>query len=261
MDSRIRLAAAALALCAGLGARASTYTDIWHSPQEPGWGVNVVQQLDSAFVTLFTYDADGKPTWLVASDATVTAYSNPGGYPVFSGTLYRTRGAELAAPWQPSNATAVGTLQLEVLDRDRMRVHYAFEGRSGVKEVRRYSFAQPVEVSNYASQFLLRQVRGNQPIGTLYVQADLLVHLDSQTGQGYLRADDQLGRRCEYRGPYEVTGKLVRFSGAYTCSSGDTLAGTFDFKELEFTPNGLTGYLQTFSGSHSQYGRVAAARW
>lgn len=261
MNSRLRLAAASLALGAALSARASTYTDIWYAPQDPGWGVNVVHQVETAFITLYTYDADGRPTWLVASDATVTSYSNPGGYPVFSGTLYRTSGAPLDGPARPGGTVAVGTLQLEVLDRERLRVHYTFDGRSGVKELRRYTFEQPIEMSNYASQFLLRQVRDGQPFGTLFVQADLLVHLDGTTGLGYLRSDDQLGRRCEYRGPYRVAGKIVSFSGTYTCNAGDQPTGTFEFRELEFTANGFTGYLNTTSGTGSQYGRLGAARW
>jgi hypothetical protein len=73
-----------------------------------------------------------------------------------------------------------------------------------------------------------------------------------------MRVDDQLGRRCDYRGPYQQTGKLIRFSGDYTCTTGDTLAGTFEVTDLEVTANGITGYLRASSGTHTQYGRFAA---
>ena len=257
-----RLLAAAWAACASLCAHASTYSDLWYDPQQPGWGVSVVQQLETAFVTLYTYGPDGRPTWFVASDARIVSLSNPGAYPTFEGTLYRTEGSFHAGPWDAakSKVVPVGTLYAEVVAKDRMRVHYSVDGVSLVKEVRRYAFAQPIELVTYVGQMMLRQVRASQPFGTLYVQADMLVHLDSESGVGFLRADDQLGRRCEYRGPYELQGKLVRMSGTYTCDKGDQPGGTFELSDLEFTAHGVTGYLRTASGADSQYGRMAAVR-
>ena len=250
--------AALAATFASLAASAGTYSDIWFNPEQPGWGVSVVQQLETAFVTLYVYGADGKPTWYVASDARVIAYA--GALPLFNGTLYRTEGSFHGGPFDPSAARliAVGELTLEVTAKDRMRVHYTADGVGVVKEVRRYSFQQPIELGNYVGQFNLRQARGGAPFGTLYVQADVLAHFNSGDGQGYMRVDDQLGRRCEYRGPYELTGKLIRFTGAYTCDRGDTLSGSFEMSDVEVTANGMTGYLRTNSGTHSQFGRFAA---
>ena len=255
----IRHSLAALAATfSSLAASAGTYSDLWFDPQQPGWGVSVVQQLETAFVTLYVYGADGKPTWFVASDAQVIAYA--GALPLFRGTLYRTEGSFHGGPFDPaaSKLVAVGEVSLEVTGKDRMRVHYTADGASVVKEVRRYTFQQPIELGNYVGQFHLRQVRSGSPYGMLYVQADVLAHFNSENGQGYLRVDDQLGRRCEYRGPYELTGKLIRFTGAYTCDRGDTLAGTFEITDVEVTANGMTGYLRTTSGTHSQFGRFAA---
>jgi hypothetical protein len=258
----LRLAAAAASFAVP-AAHANTYSDIWYDRTQPGWGVSVVQQLETAFVTLYSYDAAGKPTWFVASDARITAYANPGGWPVFDGTLYRTEGSYHGGPYDPARqkVTPAGQLQLEVLDHDRMRVYYTVDGTSVTKEVRRYTFQQPIEAGNFAGQFRLRQVLGNQPVGTLEVQADILVHLDSQAALAYLRADDNTGRRCEYRGPYETTGKLVRITGDYTCSKGDQPAGTFEVTELEVTAHGFTGFLRTRSGNDSQFGRFGAIRF
>ena len=247
---------AALLAATGLRAHANTYTDLWNNANEPGWGMNVVQQLETAFVTLFVYGDDGKPTWLVASDARIVAYSNPGGFPVFSGALYRTQGPVPGVQVQP-----VGRIDIEVLAKDRMRVTYGVDGRETVREVRRYSFQQPMELANYTAQFVLRQSRGGQPYGTLLVQADMLLHLDSEAGQLFARADDQLGRRCEYRGPYAVSGKLVSASGTFTCTSGDATSGTFELTDLELNDNGFTGRLRTASQDHAQLGKVAGVRW
>jgi hypothetical protein len=254
--------AAALAFFAAFAAHAGTFSDIWFNPQEPGWGVSIVQQSDTAFVTLYVYGPDGKPTWYVATEARITAYG-AGALPLFAGTLYRTEGSWHAGPYDPARAklVAVGEVQLETLAKDRMRVHYTVDGVSLAKEITRFGFSQPIELGNYVAQFNLRQARAGAPFGMLYVQADMLVHFDSQTGRGYVRADDQLGRRCEYRGPYQLTGKLIRFSGDFTCSSGDAQAGSFEMTDVEVTANGITGYLRATSGTHTQYGRFAALLW
>lgn len=258
----LRLAATWAALAVPV-AQASTYSDIWYDRTQPGWGVNVVQQLETAFVTLYSYDAAGKPTWFVASDARIVAFAEPGGWPIFSGTLYRTEGSFHAAPYDASRnrMVPVGELSLEVLDHDRMRVHYTADGASVVKEVRRYTFQQPMELGTFAGQFRLRQVIGSQPVGTLEAQAEILLHLDSASGIAFMRADDSTGRRCEYRGPYELTGKLVRISGTYTCTKGDQASGTFEVTELDVTPHGFTGYLRTRAGADSQFGRFGAIRF
>ena len=97
---------------------------------------------------------------------------------------------------------------------------------------------------------------GGPPFGTRDYPADVLVHFDA--GQGFMRVDDPL-RRCEYRGPYETTGKLIRFTGTYSCTTGDGAQGTFEVNDLEVSANGVTGYLRTWSSDVSQYGRFAAA--
>lgn len=252
---------AAAAAAAALEASAGTYTDLWWNPGEAGWGVNVVQQLETAFVTLFVYGEDGRPTWFVASDARVTAYSEPGGYPVFSGTLYRAEGPYHGGPFDPSRVRlqAVGTLQLEVLERNRMRVHYTAGGATVVREVARQTWQEQSIAANYVAQFALR-VAGpqGQPVGGRDFGADVIVHMHEP--EGYMRLDLHDGGRCEFRGPHEQNGKLIRFTGAFTCTTGDARAGSFELRDLEVTDNGITGYLRTWSQGITQYGRVGAVR-
>jgi hypothetical protein len=38
-------------------------TDPWWNPQEGGWGVNVVQRGETAFIGPFVHGPDGRPTW------------------------------------------------------------------------------------------------------------------------------------------------------------------------------------------------------
>lgn len=255
MKKALAAIAAVVLVAAAPPAAAGQYSDLWWNPQESGWGVNVVQQLETAFVTLFVYAPDGSPTWYVAPDARITHYGSAG--PLFTGTLYRTRGPWHGGPFDPRQvqATAVGQLDLEVMGRDRMRVHYSAEGVTMVKEVARQTWDQPLVGANYVAQFVLRQfpAGGGAPIGGRDYPGDVLVHFDA--GQGFMRVDDPL-RRCEYRGPYEQAGKLTRFAGTYTCSSGDAATGTFEVTDLEFSANGFTGYLRTWAQDVNQHGRI-----
>jgi hypothetical protein len=251
----------AVLLLAMLGpARAGQYSDLWWNPQESGWGLNLVQQQETAFVTLFVYDADGRPTWYFAPAARITHFGSTG--PIFAGTFYRARGPWHGGRFDPGavQTAPVGELSLEVLAKDRMRVYYTAEdGVAVVKDVVRMTWDQPLIGAFYAGQFALRQVpaAGGPPAGMRDYPGDVLVHFDPDTGQGFMRVDDPL-RRCEYRGPYQTTGKLIRFSGNYTCTTGDAAQGTFEVNDLEVTANGISGYLRTSASDIHQFGRFAA---
>ena len=45
--------AAALALPAAATTHSTDYTDLWYLPAESGWGINIIQQYDTVFATMF----------------------------------------------------------------------------------------------------------------------------------------------------------------------------------------------------------------
>jgi hypothetical protein len=258
----LRHCAAALAAMLALDAGATRFSDLWFNPSESGWGVNVVQQGEHAFVTLFVYGPDGEPRWYVASDARITLLSNPGALPVFEGDLYRARGPWHGGPFDPAavRVERVGRIYLEALAADRLRVSYSAEGTSATKEVRRQTFASSEHWGSYASQFVLRTSRpGEAPVSVNRYSAEVVLQLDA--GEGYMRTDDAAGNRCEYRGPYQQAGRLVNFTGTFSCSADAAVAGTFEITDLEVTTNGFTGYLRKASAGLSQYGRISGAAY
>src|SRR4051794_40192100 len=85
-------------------ARAADYTDIWYTPAEPGWGVNLVQADNFLFLTFFIYGSDFRPTWYTGQLTWDGAK--------YTGGLYLTQGTYWALPWSPANhppAQLVGT--------------------------------------------------------------------------------------------------------------------------------------------------------
>ena len=260
MKSFLRRALALLATVLALPASAGQYTDLWFNPQQGGWGVNVVQQLETAFITYFTYGPDGRPTWYFASDARVTAYAS-GGLPLFSGTLYRAEGPWHGAPHDPTKfkPTAVGTIDLELLGKSSMRVHTRIDGVRDTREVVRQTWDQELLAGSYVAQFVLRLTTPTgQLIGTRDDGADVLVSFIQE--EGFMRTDLRGGGRCEYRGPHSQAGKLLTFSGTFSCDSGDARSGTFEMRDVEVTENGFTAQLRTTSANVSQNGRVGSVR-
>ena len=117
----------------------------WRSPagSESGWGINLTHQGDIIFATWFTYGADGRPMWLVMSDARRTSGNN------FSGAIYRTTGPAFdAMPWNPAQVTVtqVGTATLSFGDGNNGTFAYTVDGVSQSKSITRQVFSAPATV-------------------------------------------------------------------------------------------------------------------
>ncbi|MBK7658590.1 MAG: hypothetical protein IPJ28_05325 [Betaproteobacteria bacterium] len=103
-------------------------------------GMNINQQSNIVFATLFTYAADGSPQWLVLSEGR----EQPDGS--FSGTLYRTSGPAFGAnPWSPTGVTlaAVGTMRIAFTNADNATLTYTLDGVAVTKNIERQRFASP----------------------------------------------------------------------------------------------------------------------
>ena len=109
------------------------YTDMWWNPAESGWGINLNHQSDTIFAALFTYAADNKGLWLVA-----TALKQANGS--YTGPLYRGVGAPFNAPFTPANFTQVGNLTL-TFGATTATLVYTVNGTSVTKTIQRQVFA------------------------------------------------------------------------------------------------------------------------
>lgn len=255
-------AIAALALSAGAATVPATvgtdYSDLWWNPQESGWGMNIAQQGETAFVTLFVYGPDGKPTWYFASDARVFAL-DASGSPAFRGTLYRATGPWLGGPFDPAQVALqpVGQIVIEPRPEARLHLSYTAEGVSFSRDVVRMSFSAPDLGTMYLGSFSLRQsLPDGPPYGARQFGAEVLVHVEGSAA--FLRIEDPQGA-CEYRGTRTPMGRFARIAGQFTCAGGES--GTFDIADFEVTQHGFSGYLRTWSPSGDQHGRFAAARY
>jgi len=136
VSHREALGTGAYTLKASLSTVTDNYTDLWWNPEEPGWGINLNHQGTTIFATLFTYDRDGKPMWLVASSVT----RQPSGY--WQGSLLRASGTRFdARPWVPVALERVGTLDLQFESRDKATLSYSFDGVRVSRTIQRQVFS------------------------------------------------------------------------------------------------------------------------
>jgi hypothetical protein len=111
---------------------------LWWQPRESGWGVDLAQQGDVVFATLFTYDAQGNGQWLVMSSGMRV------GDNAYSGPLYRTTGpAYDGGGFDPANVryTEVGTAYLSFSDGNNGTLSATVNGVSMTKSIARFVFA------------------------------------------------------------------------------------------------------------------------
>jgi hypothetical protein len=121
-------------LATGTTPPAVDYTDLWWSPSESGWGMAVTQQFGITFLAWYVYDANGRPTWLVATC--------PMSGSTCSGTLYQTTGPAFGTPFDASQVhnSAVGTAIVSFIDANNAIVSYTVNGLAGTKTITRQLF-------------------------------------------------------------------------------------------------------------------------
>ena len=112
----------------------------WAGEAESGWGLNVNHQGNIIFATLFTYDDDGAPMWLVMSGGTKQGDGS------YQGTLYRTTGDPFNAnPWRNYALAEVGTMRLTFFGPNAGSLSYSVNGRQVAKQLSRLNFKEPPE--------------------------------------------------------------------------------------------------------------------
>jgi hypothetical protein len=121
---RLVLLLLAFVACNGYAQSTPSFSGLWWTAAEAGWGLNVTHQGDVLFATWFTYDRNGNGQWLVMPHGDLMAMDsgemgmmmNPGmmgmmpgmmmGTPTFGGMLYRTTGPAFdAKSFDPSAVT------------------------------------------------------------------------------------------------------------------------------------------------------------
>ena len=225
---------AALLLATGTGAMAQgsgDASDLWWNPAESGWGVNISQQGDMVFATLFVYGASRQPVWYVASAMARTGAST------FSGPLYETQGPPFAAAsFDPSQVGVreVGTATLALQGPHQATLTYSVDGATVTKSITRQSFRPNDIGGTYLGAFVgtYSACAGTGIDGYREEVADIVV---TQTGTAVEIEARFQNETCRYTGTYAQSGRSGRIDGRVDCGTGDIGA----FTATEVIANGL----------------------
>lgn len=109
-------------------------TGLWTAAGEDGWGLSMAHQGTVLAPAWYTYDASGRPAWMLISGAAQQADGS------YTGDVYRFTGTPFAQiNGAPANqpGTLVGNSRFTLLDSGEMRFDYTVDNSSQSKTLRR----------------------------------------------------------------------------------------------------------------------------
>jgi hypothetical protein len=145
----------------GIAAHASVtdstdYTGLWYNASESGWGMNVIQQEQILFITLFVYGTGNTPTWYVASNVTLSSTTTAGDR-TYTGALYATTGTPFGVnPFAPSSVTVAqpGNITFVGKADGTATLQYNVGTTTVNKTLTRQTWAQPNFTLNRATNYV-----------------------------------------------------------------------------------------------------------
>ena len=240
-----RFGAAIIAACTfSLPAAASTfsidYSDLWGGgsgvPNEAGWGLNLIQQGDVIFATMFVYGSDNTPRWFSATLAPTGGSTN------WTGALDSTTGPFYGAAWNNGAVThnQVGTMNVSFSGANAGTLSYTASGVTVNKPISRFNFRTPNLAGNYIGGAVGTCTNGS---GGILIFDQLQITQTNNTVSMVVNFFNNSGQasRCTYNGNIATTGRTGSISGTYSCTVNNAAAnnGTFNITNLESSINGF----------------------
>lgn len=237
----------AIALPASATTFSTDYTDLWWNQAENGWGLNIVQQYETLFATLYVYGTDNTPRWYFASDMKGTPT-------FFSGSLYRTTGPAFSATFNPTavTVTPVGTMNITFATATTGTLQYTVDGVTITKPIGRNTFRNNVLSGNFlGGMSAIASSCGNTANnGPALIFGDMTVTGGTSV---QFRVDffnnAGVASTCFFTGNHVQQGRFGSITGGtMTCTQGSNTVnqGTFGMTEIDMGTNGMSAI---FTGS------------
>jgi hypothetical protein len=230
-SSRIAAALAAAPKLEGTGWR----NGMWFVPGESGWGLNVIEQGDVIFATLFVYDAQGRPRWYVASNLAQSG-TTADGTAVNSGPLYEATGGApaTAASFDPARVTRrhVGSMSFQVRTPGSATLTYNVDGVSVTKTLTNFAFAANDPSGSYVGQ-IADAAGGHDPAQ---------ISISAANNMFAMRIAGMYGGACDYSGQSQQKGAYLYASGTVQCPLGGT--AKFELRDLAVAAEGVTARVE-----------------
>ena len=260
------IAAFTLTLPAAASTFSIDYSDLWGggqpAPTEAGWGLNLIQQGDVIFATMFVYGSDNTPRWF---SATLSPTSGSTGW---SGALDSTTGTFYGAPWNNASVThnQVGTMSINFTGANSGTLSYNASGVQVNKSISRFNLRAPNLAGKYIGGAIGTGPQSGCGSSGISIFDQLTV---TQNGTAVsLRVDffnaNSQRVNCVYSGQMATTGRTGSITGNFTCALTDTGAqtnsGTFAITNLESSINGFNGNFNSSDQFCTATGRFGGLR-
>lgn len=238
-------------------------TDLWLNPNESGWGLNIVEQGNTLFGTLFVYDAEGKPRWYSASNLAFEQCAPPDAasdcWGRFRGALVESTGPYFGTSFNPAavNRRQVGAMTIAFYANNTAILDYTVDGVTvASKELKRFAFRTNSLAGTYAAHIT---AQGNNDRG---MQVGAMTIDVSQSGDAITMTMRGSRGTCTLRARAFQFGRQLIPTGPYDC--GGAAFGQMSLIDVYVTSTGFTGWVDfgTEPGVNVFYpiGRIEAVR-
>jgi hypothetical protein len=217
--------------------------------------VNIAQQGDTAFLTLYVYGADNKPAWYVASSMAGTKTGAVGDVR-FTGDLYSTTGPAFnAGSFDPGKvvSTRVGSVTLDIAGGTQGTLAYSVNGTGVTKKIVRQTWRE-----NNASGAYIGYLQGSCATTSNGPEESMTFTINQAFPSFSMNTAGTTGVSCGYTGTYSQDGRFGHAEGNFSCSNGK--GGTFSLDAMEASTDGLVTHLTTKVGSCTLTARLAGIR-
>ena len=228
------------------------YGDLWYNApaeSQAGWGVNIAQQGEILFATLFVYGPDGAPHWYVASNVAATAPNT------FSGLLFNVAsGTYFGNSWAGiGSVQAVGNIAFTFSSATTGTMTYTVNNVQVTKNIVRQSWAGDSLGGTYVGAVTgFGQTCG--PARRVRIPGALVVTHNPPSQAVTMTLDFTVppnSGRCTYHGTYSQVGSVGSIgAGTYSCDVDgvvNAVIGNFAVDEIRATRSGWLGRITVVS--------------
>jgi hypothetical protein len=205
--------------------------DMWFDARESGWGLNVIEQGDTLFATLFVYDAQRRPRWYVASSLTQQGDAADGRV-TYTGALFESTGPYFGTAFNPSAVTRreVGQMSFQASADGLGYLAFTVDGVRVDKVVQRFAFRK----QDFSGTYLGSYAHDRQAVITI----------DDNGAEFRMQLQDRFGGMgsCNFVAPFAQIGSLRVMSGTYSCGSR---TGSFVMQHATVSAEGFTARFDT----------------
>jgi hypothetical protein len=214
-------------------------SDIYNATNESGWAIELVQQADVTFATIYTYDANMNPIFYSAT--LFVGGTGASGNVIWTGDLIVSTGPWFGGAFDESKVVRrkVGVMNYVPQGTTGGAVSFTVDGVVVTKQISRVTLRQDDYGGIYQGTYKIVASGCTNPSdnGTFFINAVFTV--TQGTNALTVVTSEPDGNSCTFPGDYVQFGQFGDSLGSFTCTNG--IKGSNQFFEMNVTPTDFRG--------------------